>query len=445
MLKVGYAQRDVTPPLGVKIPGQQKIRIAEGIITPLMLRAVALDDGNKRGILFMCDAVKIFNEAYYDLSKILIEECGVDPDCIWIHATHSHTAMWIAPPSEYKGKDQELARYLYLQFKDCANDAFNNLSNAEIKTAAGIAEGVGFLRRYEMKDGTFKTNPTPGDANILRPAGTMDNSVQLIRIIRENNKEILIVNYGTHPDTIGGKRFCWDWPGYVVKQLKSCFQNEVEVIHLNGCQGNAAARNRLIADDGLPKKSLLRSKKMARILAGEVLKIYDSAEDVSAPFLSGAKLFATVGINEHKPEEVPLAKEIVELYMRLGDRSAPEVKEITQKHGISVTRAARIVKNAKGIDHFDIPVYGLRLGKIVFIGFPGEPFTEIGIEVKKHSSADFTVCSCCTNGAYGYFPTKEAFDAQGYERDSSRFSPNVAKALETTALTLIETLMKKDQ
>ena len=70
IFKAGYAEKNVTPPLGVKIPGQQKVRIAEGIITPLMIRAVAFDDGIKRGIIFMCDAVGISNKAYED-DKVL--------------------------------------------------------------------------------------------------------------------------------------------------------------------------------------------------------------------------------------------------------------------------------------------------------------------------------------------------------------------------------------
>ncbi len=440
VLKVGYSLKNITPPLGIEIPGQQRIRISEGIIAPLFVRILAIENEEKRAVIVMCDAIRVSNKAYKELQELLSNALQVDPDCVYIHATHTHTAVAIDSIESCKGREKDYMAWQQLAIKDCAEEAFGNLQPCKVLISRGIAEGVGFLRRYKLKDGNTKTNPTPGDPNILCPAGTMDNSVQLVRFVKEDETEILLVNFGTHPDTIGGKKYHPDWPAVTVDTVKRAFGEGVDVIFLNGCQGNAAARNRMIADDGLPKKSLLRSKKMARIITGEVLKIYDEAVELDGTTIQGHSETALVGKNEHKPEEEPLAREIFDVYLKTGSSSSPECKEICERYGMSRTKAARILKNMKVPDQFQIPVYGLRIGKIAFIGFPGEPFCEIGIGVKEKSPFPLTVCSCCTNGSYGYFPTAEAFATAGYEREASRYSPEVAEVLENTALRVAKAL-----
>ena len=106
-----------------------------------------------------------------------------------------------------------------------------------------------------------------------------------------------------------------------------------------------------------------------------------------------------------------------------------------------VRRLLRINSLANMPDEKELHLTALSVGDVVFAGFPGEPFTEIGLGIKSKSPADFTVCSCCTNGSNGYFPTEEAFAAAGYERDASRFAPNVAKMLENTAIHVIDKLL----
>jgi hypothetical protein len=65
----------------------------------------------------------------------------------------------------------------------------------------------------------------------------------------------------------------------------------------------------------------------------------------------------------------------------------------------------------------------------------GEVFNEIGRAIKAGSRFHCTVIITHCNGTAGYLPTPDAFDAGGYEVESSRFGPKaseqvIAKALE---------------
>ena len=96
------------------------------------------------------------------------------------------------------------------------------------------------------------------------------------------------------------------------------------------------------------------------------------------------------------------------------------------------------MNNLKHEGDFLVPVYGIRVGGLAFIGIPGEPFSEPGIRIKEESCMEMTVCSCCTNGSYGYFPTRRAYAGGGYERDYSAFGPNCSEVLADTAVEILE-------
>ena len=101
VLKVGYSLKNITPPLGIEIPGQQRIRISEGIIAPLFVRILAIENEEKRAVIVMCDAIRVSNKAYKELQELLSNALQVDPDCVYIHATHTHTAVAMGAVAQY--------------------------------------------------------------------------------------------------------------------------------------------------------------------------------------------------------------------------------------------------------------------------------------------------------------------------------------------------------
>ncbi len=439
--KVGYAKGDMTPPIGLNIPGYFKIRVSEGIINHLLIHAIAFENGGERAIFFACDALSVFNDAYKNISQTINDEFGIPQENIFIHATHTHTSARIHSVPERK--DDNLLSHAYYArlhrtFCDLARFALEDLKPAKMSIGRGEAKGVGFMRRYEMKNGTYVTNPAWGNPNILRPDGTQDHSLQLVRIQREGAKELLLINFGTHPDTLGGKRFFTDWPGYVVEYVNRAFEGEVNAVMINGCQGNSNHWNKMKPQD-VPNKGIDKAKRMARIIAGEVLKVYDSCEGIKEGIVKGFKETALVGKNPCDPEEIPLAKMVNQKYKELKDSNHPELLAIRAETKMSVPKANRIVANLSNPDTFQIDLFGLQIGNLAFIGFSGEPFCEIGLGVKSRSKMDMTICSCCTNGSNGYFPTKEALSVEGgYESATCKYAHDIATILEDTACKIID-------
>lgn len=437
VLKAGYAEQIVTPPLGEKIPGYFKTRYAEGKHTELLLRATAFDDGESQAVIFSCDAISIEQKVYEIIAKKFQELFGLEPQKVYIHATHTHTAFRIMMPSDNDPVYADFFPHLIHMFCDVCKYALDDLKPCSFKIARGEAKGISFNRRYEKKDGTYKTNPKTGDPDLLRRAGPVDETVQLLRIVREGAEEILLINFGTHPDTITGNYYNYDWPGYTVDYLRGAFGDKVRAMLMNGAQGDVNHCDRFLPE-GTELSGPWVPKKMARVLAGEVLKIYDQAVDVPTGKIYGYQELVKIGKNAYNPENVPLAQEIFEHYQKsleTGERDEflknAENRRIPHENNRAMTipEACRIIRNLSRPEFFELFLTGLQIGSVGFIGIPGEPFTQIGMEIKKNDDLEVTFVDCLVNGGAGYYPTEDAFSVNGYESATSPFASNCAELI----------------
>ncbi len=446
-LLAGYAEVVITPPLGLRIPGYFSVRPAEGIINDLKARAIAFQYGEQKAIFLLCDALNIITEGYEQIRDKIAERCGMDPDAVSISCNHSHSATLIYAVGDGDGSygaktelEDIYARRQHQLLTDLAQFAFEDLHPVTaMKQAKGEAKGVGFLRRYRMKDGTCATNPLKRVSEIAHSEGTSDESLQLVRILREDAKEIVLINFGTHADVIGGRRFCSDYTGYVCDFMKAALEGKAEVIDFVGCQGDSNHVDFIHLKTEKMPKGVDFAKRMARKLVGEALKIYDDAEDMTLDAeIRTKKVTVKIGKNPYDPADVPVAREICRLYEELKTNKDPVFK--TFKMG--VPEARRIIRNLDRPDFYDVTLHGISVGDFAFVGIPGEPFQQIGVIAKAASPFDMTFLACCTNGRVGYFPSKEAFAEAGYERSTSDFAWNCA---DIVADGVIETLkeMKK--
>ena len=437
-LQAGFHCMTIRPPMGIDVPGYFSKRFSDGFINDLHFRALALACGDQKAIIISCEAVGIRADAFNVIKKKIAQRCALDENAIYINCVHSHTSYRITLPGT-EGNDPEddiFKMRLQQQFADCAQFAFEDLKPCTIKIASGEAKGVGFIRRYRMKDGTCKTNPPVGSPDIDHPEGIQDNSLQLIRVIREGGKEILIPAFSTHADVIGGTKYCTDWPGFLVENLQGAFGGEVEAMFLLKCEGDT---NHVNVDQplGTPRKGLDIAKRMARILAGETLKIYDSAVEVPCEKIAFFTEDLKIGKNAYDPVDIPTAQAIRKIYLEKGNM-APELKEFK----MGVPEALRIIANLSRPEFFEIRMHAVQIGNIAFVGIPGEPFTSIGREITQRSKMDMTIVTACTNGHQGYFPDYPAFAEDGYESKWTPFSSNCGEILVNGGLAMIERMEK---
>ena len=437
-LKAHYAKVNINPMLGIGIAGYFVPRYASTILDDLEASALALSAGGETHLLVSVDLCHLGREMSERFRHMMADASGVPFDNIFLACTHTHTGPVVAPTKSFPVDVElidEYVKFLGMRLKDLAVMAARDLKPARMGFIYGWApERVAYIRRYKMKDGSTWTCPPINDPNIDHPIGTLDQRVNVLRFDIEGDDPVVIMNYGVHADTINHDQVSPDWPGWTRKTIAKALDG-VRCMCIVGAQGDVGSTHVFpeggdMNDTEISFDNEMKSPGMARFvgraLAGTILQVYDKVEYVDVDKLGILKKTVTVPANIPDPKDMPRAHLYNQLHESGHDEQIPyTAMELTTV----VAEAARMCRLENGPDHFDLEVTGLRIGPIAMVGLPGEPFTEIGRQIKDTEGWSLILPCCLVNGAQGYFPMQDAFDEGGYEARSSNYKPGVAEAL----------------
>ncbi len=433
MLKAGFARLDVTPPFGVFMQGYYNERRAAGIRDPLYVNAVAFSDGEHTAVALSLDVIGINQEECDVCRKLIAQRAALPYAAVFLACTHTHTG-----PVVYDGlyaKDPSYNEILFRRMADAAALAVADLMPAVVGIARHPLEGIAFIRRFRMKDGTTRTNPGRRNPQVAGPIGAPDETVQLVRIKRENAPEILLVNFQVHPDVIGGNFFSADFPGFVRTTLESALGN-TRCVYFNGAQGDTNHIN-VNAPAWDANGGYEHAQHMGRSIAGAVLQMYGKTEAVAGDRVAYQQRTLEVPSSRVGAALVREAEKIIELHEAGRDAEIPE----TGMGVVTLVAEAYTRKRLEhGPDQITLYLSALAFGDIAITGAPGEPFTEIGRQVKAASPYALTLYCCCANGCEAYFPTQDAYGEGGYEARSSKFKAGIAEALIENGAALLRAL-----
>lgn len=441
--KVGFSRVNITPPMGIYINGYYLDRYVEGVLDELEVNSVAFECGGKKAIVMAMDLLSIHQEGMTTLRTAVAEATGLDYNSIIIHTTHTH----VAPAVYGTNSDPEFDKHFTRVLASAAVRAFQDLKPAKVGWGLSSAPDISFVRRFRMKDGSVRTNPGIGNPDIVAPIGDVDERVYVVRIVREGGDEIVIGNFGTHPDTVGGCKVTSDWPGFARRTLEAALPN-VKCVILNGIQGdvnhikvtatggdfNGIDPNGF---DGVGR-GYEHAAHMGRVVAGGILQVYTKVHFVPVEDLKFAELKIELPSNMPTAEELKQAYKYVELHEAGRDCDIPfDGMELTTV----VAEAIRMKDLEHGPEMYATQLTAIAFGPIAILAIPGEPFTGIGRAIKADSKFPVTMACCLSNGNEGYFPMQEAYDEGGYEARSSIFKAGVAERLVEHSLHLLNEVL----
>lgn len=288
-LKVGYAQVDINPPLGIGIGGYYKARYAKGYLDNLKASALAFQCGETQIVLISVDLLGVNKKYYGRYSSLIEEKTGLPQDHIFLSATHSHTAAMIEPTDRFPVDKDQINRYADFvgeRLVDAVKLALADVKPGKMGYIVGYApDRVAYIRRYKMKDGTTMTCPPINDPNIDHAIGELDQRVNVLRFDREGGASVVLVNYGLHADTTNGEMISADWPYWMRNTIEKALDG-VQCIYFNGAEGDVGSTHvwpeggdmndtEISFDNEM--KSPGMSRFVGRALAGTVLQVYDKA------------------------------------------------------------------------------------------------------------------------------------------------------------------------
>lgn len=441
-LKAGFSRVDVTPMLGIGMAGYYVPRKADGVLDPLEINALALGCGDSKVVLLSIDHCGIGKEVLTPMRRHVCDVTGLPFEAVYIHATHTHTGPFLNPdPTE--PLEIEYTQTVTRKMADAARLALADMLPAKMGYGIGNAPNIAFVRRFRMKDGSVRTNPGVDNPDIVAPIGDVDERVNVLRFDQEGGKSLVLVNFGDHPDVVGGCKISADWPGFLRKTVEKTLDN-TRCIFFNGAQGdvnhvNVHPRGGYLNDMFMDFDDVARGYKhaqyMGRVVAGGVLQAYDKVKYVEVDRICFAQRLLQVPANLPQPEQMDEAKRIHALHTVGRDAELPYSGMMLTT---VVAEAARMVRLQHGPEAFEMPLSAVAIGPVALFGLPGEPFTGIGRALKEAKGWELVLPTCNTNAKEGYFPMLECYEEGGYEAGSSNFKAGVAELIIEAGLELLE-------
>ena len=431
--KIGYARVDATPKLGVNLAGYFVERIADKVLDPLSVCALAAAEGENTVVLLTIDLCSVATELTDEYRGKVACALNIPVSAVIIHCIHSHTSPIINPGCN-NPLNLEYRDWLSERLVEAARAAVADLADAKMGVGEGEARNVAFIRRYRMKDGSVKTNPGVNNSEIVEPIGKTDERVGVLRFDRDGRDSVVLVNFANHADVVGGCNVSADWPGLTRTFVEKSIDG-VKCIVLNGAEGDvnhvnvhpkAGDFNDLFNDFDGCSRGYGHARHIARVITGAVLSVFDKVEYVECAGVEYLEAGYDIASNKPRPEDMPLARKYHELHLAGRDDEIPYTDMMLTT---VVAEAGRMVRLENAPDAFNMRFTAFKIGAAMLFAIPGEPFTGVGRGIKDRADARIVMPMCLANGNEGYFPMQDSYDEGGYEARSSRYKAGVAERI----------------
>ncbi|MGQ9504895.1 MAG: hypothetical protein ACUVQR_08290 [Thermogutta sp.] len=429
VMKVGFAERDISPDIGMEQPGGYGKSYHEVFHDPCKVRAAVFDDGQKQVAVVGLDVLVIREPSVAKIREGAARRTGLDPKAILLGASHTHsggpTGMVI--PGEFDHAD-DWVKHLAYEVASAADasylerverltveaicEAWDKRHRVACGVGRGVEDKVAFNRRFRMKNGLTYTHPGQLNPEIVEAAGPVDPEVLVLGVWSPEGKlEGCVVNYACHATTNPGG-ISANWIYYMEKTIRGFFGEDVVVVFLAGCCGDVTQV------DNLSPYRNPSGEEWAKLVGGrigaEAVKVLLSMPrgDLSPIEARAVDLI----IPRRRPDPKRVA-ECLELTKK-------DPKEVGHTDWIFAVQTVLLDAKLKVEPEARVELQAIQIGPLAILANPAEYFCQYGLELKAQSKFPFTMPVELANGCVGYVPTMEAFgpNGGGYETRLTAYS-----------------------
>ena len=437
--QVGYGRSNITPDYSVPLAGygNTSMRMSTSFQTYLYSNCVAISDGENTLLLFNNDLTALGNGHADNIREAITAKLGIPREFIFVAATHNHSA-----PDLGNSAEPNIAKYntqLIEWHVEAAKAALEDL-----KPCTGMfygstnPEGLNFIRHYVLEDGTYKGDNF-GDLNPSPYAGhthDVDNQLQVVKFAREGGKDVILVNWQTHPHRGGGGSntiITADLAGIMVTELEE--KADAHVAYFTGAAGNVNPSSR-IAEENITPDYWVQGETLAShangVLNGEMTELaMGKIQAISTKY---------TGETDHSEDHlVNYALEVQALWTK--NNNFIEAVTLANSYGInSPYHAGAIVSKAGNPNTYTMEIYAASFGDFGIAGAPFEMFDENGKYIKENSPFAQTFVLELCNGSNGYIPSEEGYRIRCYEANTGKFAPGAGELVAEEYVKLLESI-----
>jgi neutral ceramidase len=439
-LRIGTAEVDITPRLGIPLAGYYSERGAEGVHDPLRAKVIVLEEDGTKVALVSLDLISTLRSTVVAARALIEKETGIPGKNIMISATHSHTGPIFSGSRRFDalGGQNDLAReytdLLPRLIADAVKQANSSLSGARASFGSENVNGLAFNRRFHMRDGSVGWNPGKLNPNIGQPAGPSDPEAQIVYFEdRQGRARATYVNFAMHLDTVGGTHFSADYPYVLSQSLSRAKGSGMLTLFTIGCAGDINHINVRWADQ---QKGHEEAARIGTHLAAGVLRTYEHLNtNFSNTEIRVSSEIVKLPLPKFTEDDLKKAREIAG---QISSKATPIPKFMDQVQAFKVLDVHERDEQPQ-----EVEVQVITLGReIAWVSLPGEIFVELGLSMKAGSPFRQTMIAELANGSIGYIPTRRAYAEGNYEVVSARCGEGSGELLVESVLRQLRTLFR---
>jgi len=446
LIHVGLGEKVITPVEKVRMRGFARSQISTGVHDELYARSLLVEGTDGTTIVLMTVALCGMTEDYAErIRTIISEKTAIPGENVIISCTHTHAGPNVGSSHDTFNKedvDKTMASPEYRQFlvEQCAAsavEAWENRQPGKIGVESTTVFNLGLNRRRLLYGG-------------LHP----DPEVGLIKIEDASGKLLGVAfNYGCHPSGLDWQNtlLSEDWPYYSIKGIKESLGADIWVAYYQAAEGdiNLGYNSELSAIGAdMPIRNYEYIEKKARLMTDAVLDFLPSVVTSGDPGVESTADRFDYPLRNSYPVSLEQAE-------HEADAAKMQLKEAEGNPALTGTRildsaivedfqAAQRYRNAQKFYQTEnrpqtrsLEQQAVRIGDAVFVTFPGELFSEIGLAVKNGSPYEKTYMIGVTCGPGGYMPASSEFIEGDYEINASAYSPETEPYCVRSSLELI--------
>lgn len=395
--RAGTARLDITPDGPIWLSGYaSRSKPSEGVLHPLFVRALALEDGEgNRLVVASADLIGFPRELSDEVCARVAKQYGLARSQVLLNASHTHTGpivwsnlrtMYDLPPEEVE-KLKMYSRRVADSLVNVIGTALGRLAPASMALGEGSA-GFAANRRVIRPDGKVDFG--------VNPAGPVDHAVPVIRVTGEAGQTLAIVfGYACHNTTLTGEHYqvSGDYSGFAASTLEETFPGAT-ALFLALCGGDQNPN---------PRSEVDLVRRHGAALADEVRRVAQG---------------------ELTPIRPPIrsAFQIVDLRFRHHTREQYE-KELESKDAATVRRARKMLdayEERRPIRSVPYPVQAIRFGgSVTVLALGGEVVVDYALRAKREFAGERLIVAGYSNDVMCYIPSVRVLREGGYEADRS--------------------------
>jgi hypothetical protein len=440
--QAGFAQVDISPPVGWRMSGYFYERFSTSNHDPLQAKVMVWRQGRVKAALVFCDLIGISQEVSSQVRQHASQRTGIALENIMVAATHSHTGpLYFGVLRDHfheqavaeNGKDSkewiDYTEILIRRLVDGIARADRSLEDVDISVAIPTQGKLSFNRRFHMKDGTVRFNPGKMNPSIVRTAGPIDPTLPVLAFSKRKENQVLglFMAFALHLDTVGGTAFSADYPFYLERFLRGYFGQQMISIFGAGPCGDI---NHIDVSNKKPQKGHKEAMRIGYGLGKTIVDAVPEFEELKRPRLKVTSRTVTVPFQVFDERATKAARRAMK---------GLSTSDLTFLEKVEVCKILDLDK--RGISDVALEVQVFRLNRdVALVGLPGEVFVELGLKIKEQSPFPHTIVVELANDAIAYVPTRKAFKEGSYEVVNSRIQSGGGEALVDTALELLHEL-----